>query len=166
MMTANFMQVEGWLVVVAQWLLRGCVWLQNWTLEGAGLHREGHWTFTGLLQVPFCDEDAARIQGQRNGVWDERQRGETCWRERHMHAHTQLAVGAPLGPADPPAWDGWRPEAHDEPWALPRGPSMPDLGDLYPGVGLAELEQRMRRFMEERLGGRMLTWSVGNAWFE
>ena len=80
------------------------------------------------------------------------------WRERHVHVHTQLAVGAPLGPADPPPWNGWRPEAHAEPWALPRGPGMPDSGDLYPGVGLDEVERRLWRFVVEVLHGRMLTW--------
>ena len=166
-MTApNYMQVEGWLLVVVQWLFRGCVWLQNWTLEGAGLHRESHWSFTGLLQVPFSEEDAAQIQRGRRGIWDARERGDADWNERHIHVSTQLAVGPPLGPADPPAWDGWRPEARDEPWALQRGPAVPDVGDLYPGVGLAELERRMRRFTEERLRGRLLTWSVGQAWYE
>ena len=69
------MQVEGWLMVVAQWLLRGGIWLDNWTLEGASLHRAGFWTFTGLLQVPFNEEDAARIQGQGSGTDDGRERG-------------------------------------------------------------------------------------------
>ena len=67
MASDRFMQVEGWFCVLAEWFFLDGLMLRNWTLEGAGLHRDGMWTFIGAVQVPFNAEDFAKIQRERFG---------------------------------------------------------------------------------------------------
>ena len=143
------------------------VWLQNWTLEGAALHSEERWTFVGLIQVPFGDKDAKRVRRRMTEIREEaRQLGAESWWKRHVHRSTQLAEGAPLGPADHPPWNpAWRPDPYAGPWALRRGPTNPDRGDLYPGVDVDKVEARLHAFVRSSLRGNLLTWREDPPWF-
>lgn len=105
MASDRFIQVEGWFRVFAKWFFFGGLMLCNWTLEGAGLHRDGMWTVIGAVQVLFNAEDFARIQCERYGPRrEDAEREKGRWNELHVDHGTQLQVSSSLGPTDRPSW--------------------------------------------------------------
>ena len=63
----NYVQVEGWRVMLCGWLSFGAIWLRTLVLECAGMHQPEFWTFTAAVELPFGEEDAGYLRSLLQG---------------------------------------------------------------------------------------------------